>query len=280
MIFTGTHILDNTNVRLHRYRAAVADPIIRNSATYADTTVNEIKAFIGVLILAAERKDNHLSVEELFDPKFAPAFYRCVFSSKRFQLLCFTIRFDDQETRAERMEHDQFTHIRELWQAVMSKCRESYIPGNCVTVDEQLIPFRGNCRFKIYMPQKPARYGIKIYMVCDSATMYCVDTIPYAGRAHAANNARGLTSTDNLTLDLLGDLVQPGRTLCVGNYYASFPLARELRSNGMHLVGTHRTKRELPSQQVSNSWGLKDGEATALYNHEDGISVLYKQKRK
>ena len=272
-------MLENTNVRLRRYKARVHHTL-RNSSTYADTTINEIKAFIGVLILAASRKDNPLSAEEIFDPKFSPAFYRCALSLKRFQLLSSALRFDDSLTRAERLQDDQFTHIRGLWQDVMGKCRENYIAGNCVTVDEQLIPFRGNCRFRVYMPQKPGKYGLKIYMVCDSATMYCLDTIPYAGKAHTADSDRGLTSTDSLTLDLLGDLVQPKRTLCCDNYYTSFPLARILRANRMHIVGTLRTKRELPAKAVSDSWGLSDGESTALYNHEEGISVLYKQKRK
>ena len=46
------------------------------------------------------------------------------------------------------------------------------MPGDNITVDEQLVPFRGRCSFIQYMPSKPDKYGIKIFWACDSETAY------------------------------------------------------------------------------------------------------------
>jgi hypothetical protein len=46
-----------------------------------------------------------------------------------------------------------------------------YNPGPNVTVDEQLMPFRGRCPFRQYM-SKPAKYRIRILAACDAASSY------------------------------------------------------------------------------------------------------------
>jgi len=51
-----------------------------------------------------------------------------------------------------------------------------------VAIDEQLVPFRGRCKFKQYMPSKPAKYGIKIFWLCDSFMPFAIDSIVYLGK--------------------------------------------------------------------------------------------------
>ena len=38
--------------------------------------------------------------------------------------------------------------------------RDAYTPGPHMTVDEQLVCFRGKCPFRQYIPLKPGKYGI------------------------------------------------------------------------------------------------------------------------
>lgn len=39
-----------------------------------------------------------------------------------------------------------------------------------ICVDEQLVPLRGCCSFKQYVPSKPQTYGLKIWVFCDVQT--------------------------------------------------------------------------------------------------------------
>ena len=45
-----------------------------------------------------------------------------------------------------------------------------YEPSTYATFDEQLLSFRGRCAFKIYMPKKPDKYGLKIVSINDAET--------------------------------------------------------------------------------------------------------------
>ena len=55
-----------------------------------------------------------------------------------------------------------------------------------MTVDAQLIPTRCRCRFRQYMPNKPGKYGIKIFWCCDSNTACPLKGEVYVGRQPGA----------------------------------------------------------------------------------------------
>lgn len=41
--------------------------------------------------------------------------------------------------------------------------------------------FQGICPFRIYMPKKPKKYGVKVKCLTDSSTSYLVDAYIYKG---------------------------------------------------------------------------------------------------
>ncbi|GBP02746.1 PiggyBac transposable element-derived protein 4 [Eumeta japonica] len=155
---------------------------------------------IGILVLTAVKKDQHLSVEELFDRSYCGTKYISVLTKARFQFLMSSyLRFDDKSLRIQ-LVGDKFAPIRKVWDMFVQKCRENYSPGPYLTVDEQLLAFRGKCSFKMYIPNKPAKYGIKKVMLCDSGTKYMVDAIPYLDRLEMP------TITTNLRKDIQNQL--------------------------------------------------------------------------
>jgi hypothetical protein len=54
-----------------------------------------------------------------------------------------------------------------LCQRNLSSC-----PHQNISLDEEMIPWRGNLSFRVYSPDKPVKYGIKAYMVSDSSNGY------------------------------------------------------------------------------------------------------------
>ena len=46
--------------------------------------------------------------------------------------------------------------------------RSSYKPKEQITVGEQLENFRGRCPYRVFIPSKPGKYGIKIWATCNS----------------------------------------------------------------------------------------------------------------
>jgi len=89
-----------------------------------------------------------------------------------FCMISRVIRFDDKFTRLERRRIDKLASFRNIYEKWMEVIPKLYYPAENVTVDEQLVAFRGRCPFKQYIPSKPAKYGIKIWTLCDSKTSY------------------------------------------------------------------------------------------------------------
>ena len=88
-------------------------------------------------------------------------------SRNRFRDLLRALRFDDKSKRGERKAKDKFAPIREIWTDFEVALRKYYSPGPNITVDEQLMPFRGRCGFLQYLPSKPDKYGLKVFWAVD-----------------------------------------------------------------------------------------------------------------
>lgn len=81
------------------------------------------------------------------------------------------------------MKRQNNTHFRELWTkdatgsdifrvSVQRKVQNNYYLGEQMTIiDEILIRFRGRCSFVQYIPNKPAKYDLKVCLLCDSKTL-------------------------------------------------------------------------------------------------------------
>ncbi|KAE8278148.1 hypothetical protein D5F01_LYC23788 [Larimichthys crocea] len=118
-------------------------------------------------------------------------------------------------------------------------------PDRDICVDEQLVPFKGRCRFRQYMPKKPAKYGLKISATCDVKISYAWRLQVYTGKetGRPAETNQGMRVVLEMTEGLQGN------TVTCDNFFTSFGLSEELLRRKLALVGTiRRNKPELPPQ--------------------------------
>ena len=250
----------------------------RKRKQWTDTDSTEIKAFIGCLIHAGALHENKHSIDILFSPVDGNHLIRAAFSSVRFsQLLCY-LRFDDKDTRNHRQARDQFAAFREFWECWHKNLEKYYIPGENITVDEQLIPFRGRCGFLQYMPSKPDKYGMKIFWSCDSKTAFPLRGSPYLGknktgpRPAERNVGLGAKTVVELTKGF------KGRNVTCDNYFTTLDLANDLHKENMTMVGTvKRNKAFLPKEfQAKKSLALYDSK---FVFRKESTLVSYQSKR-
>lgn len=66
--------------------------------------------------------------------------------------------------------------------------------------------FRGRYPFKQYIPSKPAKYGNKIWTLCDSKTSYVLETQIYTGKEAGTkpDKNQGMRVVRNHTTELRG----------------------------------------------------------------------------
>ncbi|CAK1596514.1 unnamed protein product [Parnassius mnemosyne] len=274
-LFVTDEIVDEvvrwTNVEISVKRR---DNMIK--ATFRDTSVTEVQALFAILTLSAAMKDNHLSTDELFDSSFSGTRYVAVMSRDRFDFLLRCLRFDDKSIRPSLRHEDPFIHIRKIWELFVTQCKLNYTPGEHVTIDEQLLGFRGRCPFRMYIPNKPSKYGIKIPMLCDSGTKYMLNAMPYIGRA---TNTNGMPQGEFYVKELSRPLHGTNRNITCDNWFTSVPLAKSLLQEPykLTLVGTLRSnKREIP-EELKNTRSRSVGTSMFCY---DGCLTLVSYKPK
>ncbi|CAK1587396.1 unnamed protein product [Parnassius mnemosyne] len=197
----------------------------QESYTVSQTNLLEIKALLGLLLIAAAMKSNHLPNCILFNPQRSGTIFKACMSAEIFNFLIKCMRFDEKQTRNDRRKEDKFTHIRELWQNMIDNFQKWYTPGSYITVDEQLVSFRGRCPFRIYIPNKPNKYGIKLVMAADVNSKYVINAIPYLGKGTDTQKQPLATFfIKNITIPLHGT----NRNITMDNWFTSVTLADEL----------------------------------------------------
>jgi hypothetical protein len=60
--------------------------------------------------------------------------------------------------------------------------KKFYSPGEYFTIDEGMIPFNGSIPFKVYNPDKPTKWGLKEYILCDATNAYTLEIKLYHGQ--------------------------------------------------------------------------------------------------
>ncbi|KAJ7984080.1 hypothetical protein DPEC_G00366450 [Dallia pectoralis] len=204
----------------------------------------DLRAYAGQLILAGVYRSRGEAAASLWDAESGRPIFRATMTLKVFYAYSSLLRFNDRETRPARRAVDKLAAVRELWDEWSARLPSLYNPGPDVTVDEQLVPFRGRCPFRQYMPSKPARYGIKAWVCCDARSSYAWKMQVYTGKPRDGPE-RNLGA--RVVFDLTEGLPRDHTVTC-DNFFTSYELAQRLLADrGLALVGTvHKNKPELP----------------------------------
>ncbi|XP_046666739.1 piggyBac transposable element-derived protein 4-like [Homalodisca vitripennis] len=192
----------------------------------------------------------------------------------RFEFLINTLRFDERSTRDARKETDPLAPIREVWDKFIEHCKVYYIPGPYCCIDEQLLAFRGNTQFRMYIPNKPAKYGLKLVMLCNS-NGYLINAIPYTGKKMDT----GRQPQAYYFVDKLSDTIRgSNRNITVDNWFSSVPLFNDMLSKyNLTMVGTLRkNKPHIPSVMLQS----KPAEMTMFAFDRELTMVSFAPKKK
>lgn len=236
-------IIENTNKYGREYMSSKKG----DSNLWTPVDEIEMKAVIGVLYLLGVYRSQHESLRCLWsNGHSARPIFKAAFSVNRFEQILAFLRFDDRDTRQQRASNDKFVPFRSLWNAFVENCRRNYHVSAYVTIDEQLIPFRGRCGFCQYMPSKPDKYGMKLFLMCDVETAYTFNGLPYVGRE---GNERCVGLAESVVTKLAEPLHKSGINITTDNWFTSSRLATALLSKQITLLGTVRkNKQEVPDE--------------------------------
>ena len=270
-----SEIIQWTNVKISKMRQKYEK---RERMTYLhDLDMTELKAFIGLLVFTAIFKSGNESLDSLFATDGTGRdIFRCTMTKNRMLFILAALRFDNSDDREERKKEDPIAAISKIFNMFIENFQQCISLGPTVTVDEMLVPFRGRCSFVMYMPKKPAKYGLKVMCMSDARTHYLYNAYIYCGRGSdsftLANDDKKLKIPTQAVVRLVKPIQHTRRNVTADNWFGSIELVQQLLARELTFVGT--LKKNKP--QIPNSFLPQKSrqEKTSVYGFTDEISLV------
>ena len=249
--FITSRVVSYTNMKIQMTRLSMTQEN-RCTKQIADTDEQEMRAFYAILIIGGITHSNTRSLSSLWreNDLFQIRFFSGTMSRDRFKLLLSCIRFDDKslrQTKTIRFEGkdvpDKLAAIREIEERMISNCKQHYVPNSCLTVDERIVPFRGRCGFRVFMPAKPHKYGIKVMILADCESKYVKNYETYTGK----QGLKPEKEQGRKVVLRLSSCLSSGHSITTDNFFTSYKLALQLLDKNITLLGTmRRNRKEIP----------------------------------
>lgn len=245
----------------------------RGKGVWKEITEVELRAYFGLIILSGIFKAPHEPTASLWDKETGRTIFPATMSRQIFEKINRNLRFDDPLTKSARMERDKLGPISRLWSLWSYRFPLLFKPERDLCLGAQLVPYRGNCPFRQYMPNKPGKYGLKIWTLCDVKTLYALKTHVDTGKSSDVREDNGGM---RLTLELTDGM--KGYNITTDKHIASVGLADALWKRKMTLVGTiKKNGAELPPEILS----IKEREtmSSMFAFHRNKALISYVPKR-
>ena len=229
-----------------------------------ELTHTDLNAVLGLFILAGVTHQNMTDVDDLWaeDDDLRIRIFGETIGRQHFQKIVRILRFDDKMTRDERKKKDKLAPIREFSDLFLNHCIENFNPEFCLTVDERMSPYKGRCGFRQYMPKKPKRYGIKLWILAGVESHYVHNFQVYLG----LQEKREVKQPKRVVLDMVKH-IRKGHNITVDQYFSSVELAHELLSKGITMLGTIQSNRKSLPESMRVKKGEKYAHAFMFSDH-------------
>ncbi|XP_014480095.1 PREDICTED: piggyBac transposable element-derived protein 4-like [Dinoponera quadriceps] len=270
-------VLEHSNKEMNKKKSTFSQKR-KNSSTFKDLVKEELEAFLGLLILSGALKNNHIPVTKLYNPRLCGERYQATLSINRFRFISTSLRFDDRETRKERKKTNKFALVSQIWNMLIDQCKKNYKPSSYLTIGEQLVGFRDRCPFRTYMPNKRNKYGIKILMMCDQATQYMINAIPYLGKSSTSGK---ISASSHFIKTLVEPMSGSNRNITANSWFTSVPLVEELLDKfQLTYIGTiKKNKLQLPYQFINIKYKNRNVGSSLFIFRKNMTAVSYKAKK-
>jgi hypothetical protein len=195
---------------------------------------------VSLLLLGGVYRAKLETIYHLWNEHQGQPIFRKAMSRNRFYSITRCLRFDKKDDREERRARDKLAPIRVFHDSLASESRGNYRVGFDVAVNEQLVLFRGRYCFKVYIPSKPGKYGIKVWVCADVETSYCSNFEVHCGRQ---GRTPEVGQGARVVLQLTDHLVNSGRNVTADNFFTSLFLSKSLLARRLTFIGTVRPNK-------------------------------------
>ncbi|XP_047124186.2 piggyBac transposable element-derived protein 1-like [Hydra vulgaris] len=214
-----------------------------NISTKFVTTPAEIQKYVGILFyMSIYRYPN--TREYWGENSFEPV--RKTMTKNRFEELHRYLHFNDS-TKMPAQGDSNFDPIFKMRPIIeyFNICFQSVPMSQRLCVDEQMCSTKMVLHIRQYMPAKPHKWGMKLFVLCDTyGFSYGFELYSGASDSKISNGAPDLGAAANV-VSRLSQIIPDHMNHIVyfDNYYSTLPLMIYLYSRGIYSLGTVRANR-------------------------------------
>lgn len=237
-------------------------------------TISEVYKFFSIILHMSLVEKPHIKDYWSTNPVLQTTYASKLMKRDRFISIFSMLHIanNDKYVRKGQPGYDSLYKIRSYVNFLNDKMSKLYYPGQNITVDEGVCPFRGRVHFRVYMKNKPEKYGMKLFIASDPLTGYTLSFEIYSGKGEENNSIIPLYSR------LLKQYFNKGHTIYIYRFYTSPMVLEYLWDNKTNGVGTvMANRRGLPKDSVVNA-KLKKGEMAFARNGPQ-ICIKWKDTR-
>lgn len=241
------------------------------------TTPEEIRAYIAIQIvmgiIVAPNQDMYFTKDDLF----RPTGINDRMTRDRLDKLnqYFHVADTTQNPPRRQPGHDKLAHVRPIMDILLHQTKQEYSPHKETSVDEAMVAYTGRLGFKQYVPLKPTKRGIKVWMRADPNNGYVNEYQVYTGKeGNVAEKGLGERVVKDLTRSIWGKY----HHIYCDNYFTSVDLFHELLDNKTYACGTIRTNRKGLPPAVSKCKLKKQGQVVQRQN-DAMVATAWHDKR-
>ena len=152
-------------------------------AKWSDTSVAEIRALFGINVIMGITNLPQYHLYWHHDKFVGNVGIKDTMTRLRYEKLTQYLHVSD---RANEPDHnDGYDRLYKIWPIItmtQQSFKQYYNPGKNQTVDEAMIAYKGRLSYIQYLPAKPIKCGIKVWMRCDSESAYLHEYDVYLGK--------------------------------------------------------------------------------------------------
>lgn len=203
----------------------------------------ELMAFLGINvamgILHLPQVKDYWSTDKILSTPWFPS----IMSRDRFLTILKFLHLVDSTLQKRKGEegYDPLFKIRFLVDHLAAVYPQYYFPSRHLSIDEMMVGTRCRVVFLQYLPKKPTKFGIKVWVNSEAKTGYVLNFQIYTG---SENRTQGKGLAYRVVMDLMEPYFHKGHCLFVDNFYTSVKLLIDLLAKGTYCAGTTRSNRK------------------------------------
>ena len=265
-------------VAFYTNQNAALDPRFKHPKKKPWKTVDkeDIRTFFGLLFLFGLMKKPNIPSYWSEDPLISTECMNRIMNRTQFARIKRYICFYDKTK--PKPTGDSFYKIRSFQDHVLNNSKRVYVPERDLSVDESIILYTGLHRLKVYMPQKPNRYGFKAFVLSEATTGFICNMMMAEGRLKGSSEE---SFTKRLVLDILKEYEDKGYRVYMDRYYTSAELFMDMKRKGIGACGTSLLNRlKFEKTVLKDILDFKETDSSLFFTNDSlMMTVFYHYKR-